>query len=77
MAKLFSSVAVLKPVLYSSPAVNLLDSSMDEVSVFKARDMLGILQTEINTHTCKHTQSYTDISVFDRVSLTRGIHLTL
>lgn len=59
MAKLFSSVAVLKPVLHSSPAVNLLDSSMDEVSVFKARDMLGILQTEINTHTHASTHTLT------------------
>ena len=53
----FERLLVLeRAVLHSSPAVNLLDPSADEVSALKASDMLlCILVTHSPTHTHTHT----------------------
>ena len=57
----FERLLVLeRAVLHSSPAVNLLDPSADEVSVFKASDMLlCILVTHSPTHTHTHLHAFT------------------
>lgn len=53
----FERLLVLeRAVLHSSPAVNLLDPSADEVSAFKASDMLLCI---LVTHSPTHTHTYT------------------
>lgn len=57
MASCLGALLFSIAVLYSSPAVSLLEPSVDEVSVFNPKDVKSILATELYTHSHTHVYS--------------------